>query len=74
MKKKISLILLSSALVMSVSAQSYLPAPSLYTKAHNDSIAQIVESFGSEDFVNANKGFIGGYDKEGKIVKANKLP
>lgn len=53
---------------------SSLTEASSFTRAYNDSIAKVVESFGREDFENANRGFIARYDdKTNPVVNNRKL-
>ena len=53
---------------------SSLTEASAFTRAYNDSIAKVVESFGREDFENANRGFIARYDdKTNPVINNRKL-
>lgn len=58
---KRTVLFLAAAVSLHVSAQqvSELPVePSVFTKAFNDSVTRIADSFGSQDFDDARRGFI----------------
>lgn len=74
----LSLALVSSPVVIAQRPHheqfSSLTEASAFTRAYNDSIAKVVESFGREDFENANRGFIARYDdKTNPVINNRKL-
>ena len=58
---KRTVLFLAAAVSLQMSAQQVSELavePSVFTKAFNDSVTRIADSFGSQDFDDARRGFI----------------
>lgn len=73
MRMKKFYIIIAALIAVSAASAQDIEATS-YTKAFNDSVAKIAESFGNQDFEDAKRGFIATFDdKTDPVVNGKKL-